>query len=146
MAPQKKTNKSTKNSSRRSHDSGASRELILKDGTEEQEYAEILRPFGCNRFALRCFDGIDRQGMVRGRMNKKCFVRTGDIVLVSVRPFEDKTADIIHKFTDDEVRRLRSLRELPESAGGARADDHEAADEDVILFGEEDETSLEANL
>ena len=37
----------------------------------------------------------------------------GDIVLVSLREFEmDKTADIIHKYTNDEAKSLQSYGEL----------------------------------
>jgi hypothetical protein len=79
-------------------------------------------------------------------MNKKCFIRTGDIVLVSVRPFEDKIADIIHKFGDDEVRSLRALRELPESRsceGGANPQNRHDRDDGDVLFGDADEDTLE---
>jgi translation initiation factor 1A len=144
--PQKKTNKSGKNAkcNRGLSGGGVTRELLFKE--DEQEYAEVLRPFGCNRFSLRCFDGLDRQGLIRGRMNKKCFIRTGDIVLVSVRPFEDKIADIIHKFGDDEVRSLRALRELPESRsceGGANPQNRHDRDDGDVLFGDADEDTLE---
>ena len=40
----------------------------------------------------------------------------GDIVLISLRGFDQATADIIHKYTADEARKLISYGELPASA------------------------------
>ena len=39
----------------------------------------------------------------------------GDIILVSLREFEDDVADIIHKYYRGEARSLVALKEIPES-------------------------------
>ena len=45
----------------------------------------------------------------------KVWIRGGDIVLVSLREFQDGVADIIHKYYRGEARSLVALKEIPES-------------------------------
>ena len=40
---------------------------------------------------------------------------TGDIILVSLREYQDDKGDVILKYTADEARQLKSVGELPES-------------------------------
>ena len=40
-------------------------------------------------------------------------MRVGDVVIVSLRDFQDSKADVIHKYTDNEVRNLRIYGEIP---------------------------------
>mmetsp|Transcript_25085 Transcript_25085/g.65419 ORF Transcript_25085/g.65419 Transcript_25085/m.65419 type:complete len:198 (-) Transcript_25085:173-766(-) len=138
--PQKKTNKNGKNAKSKGKRDGAAREFVMKDDSGEQEYAEVIKPYGCNRFHLRCQDGVDRTGHVRGRM--KTYIRPNDIVLVTIRPFgSGKEADIVMKYTDAEVGKLASLRKLhgiggqSAAAGPARPGDDN--DDFEICFGEE---------
>merc|ERR1712190_492282 len=45
---------------------------------------------------------------------QKVWVNQGDIVLVSLRDFQDEKGDIIVKYTADEARNLKTYNELPE--------------------------------
>ena len=45
----------------------------------------------------------------------KVWIRDGDIVLLSLREFQDDVADIIHKYYQGEARSLVHLKEIPES-------------------------------
>lgn len=78
-----------------------------------QEYGQVLRVLGDMRFDVRCFDGKVRQCKVRGKMRKRVWTKIGDVVLVSLRDFQDAKADVIHKYTDNEVRNLRIYGEIP---------------------------------
>ena len=40
---------------------------------------------------------------------------TGDIILVSLREYQDDKGDVILKYSSDEARQLKSVGELPES-------------------------------
>merc|ERR1712167_151928 len=60
---------------------GDKRELIFKE--EGQEYGQVLRMLGNGRLEAYCFDGTKRLCHIRGKMRKKVWVCTGDIVLVS---------------------------------------------------------------
>ena len=45
-------------------------------------------------------------------MRKKIWISKNDIVLVSLREFQDDKADIIYKYDNSEVRKLKILDEL----------------------------------
>jgi len=44
-------------------------------------------------------------------------VQEGDIILVSLRDYQDEVADIIHKYYRGEARTLTVLEEIPKSGG-----------------------------
>jgi translation initiation factor 1A len=62
-----------------------------------------------------CFDGVSRLCQIRGQMRKRVWITVGDIVLVSLREFQDSKADIIWKYTPDEARSLKAYGEIPAS-------------------------------
>jgi translation initiation factor 1A len=49
-------------------------------------------------------------------MRKKVWINQGDIILLSLRDFQDNKGDVILKYTADEARTLKSYGELPEHA------------------------------
>ena len=64
------------------------RELVFKEeGT--QEYALVTRMLGNGRCECNCFDGKTRLGHIRGSMRKKVWINKDDIILVSLREFQD---------------------------------------------------------
>ena len=90
------------------------RDLLFKEA--DQEYAQVLKMLGNGRCQCYCYDGTSRLGHIRGNMRKKVWVSTGDIILVSLRDFQDEKCDIIHKYNADESRNLKDYGELPETA------------------------------
>ncbi|CAF2095624.1 unnamed protein product [Brassica napus] len=89
------------------------REIIFKE--DGQEYAIVLRMCGNGRCEAKCIDGITRMCHIRGKMHKKVWISAGDVILVGLRMDmdNDTKADIIHKYTPDEARFLKSCDELP---------------------------------
>eukprot|EP01055_Gregarina_sp_Pseudo9_P003121 Gregarina_sp_Pseudo_9__3120@NODE_3312_length_683_cov_55_689441_g3024_i0_p1_GENE_NODE_3312_length_683_cov_55_689441_g3024_i0NODE_3312_length_683_cov_55_689441_g3024_i0_p1_ORF_typecomplete_len149_score19_78eIF1a/PF01176_19/4_9e28RsgA_N/PF16745_5/3_9e03RsgA_N/PF16745_5/0_39RsgA_N/PF16745_5/3_1e02_NODE_3312_length_683_cov_55_689441_g3024_i0127573 len=109
-----KKGKGGKNRRRGKNDAfGDKRELIVKE--PEQEYAQVLKMLGNGRVEAQCVDGSKRLCHIRGKMRKKVWINAGDVVLVSLREYQDEKADIIHKYNPDEVRTLRNMREIPEA-------------------------------
>lgn len=51
---------------------------------------------------------------VRGSMRKRAYVNVNDLVLVSLRDFQDDKADIIYKYENYELQDLKSKKELPD--------------------------------
>ena len=72
--------KGGKNRRRGKNDSEDKRELIFKE--DGQEYAQVLRMLGNGRLEVR-IDGVKRLCHIRGKMRKKVWVNTSDIVLLS---------------------------------------------------------------
>lgn len=92
-------------------DFGSTKELLIKE--DQQEYALIMKILGSERFECKCFDGQTRLGHVRGKMKKKVWITVGNYVLISLRDYQDSKCDIFHRYSDDEVRKLRNMGELP---------------------------------
>ena len=96
------------------------RDLVQKDASQGQEYAQIQSKLGDCRFKLTCYDGIERIarlcGGMRYNMRKKARLDVGNIVLISIRDFDEAKADIIHKYTDEEARKLLNLGAIPATA------------------------------
>lgn len=93
---------------------------------------------GNGRIEAKCQDGETRLAQIRGKMRKKvnschCILSTilafrenrftgltylqvwimaGDIILLSLREFEDGKADVIVRYTPDEARNLKTYGEL----------------------------------
>lgn len=86
------------------------KKLITKE--ELETYGQVLNPLGNNRMLVKCFDGKERICTIRGSMRKKIWISKNDIVLVSLREFQDDKADIIYKYDNSEVRKLKILDEL----------------------------------
>lgn len=89
------------------------------------EYAQVLKMLGNGRLEAQCFDGEKRLAHIRGKLRKKVrqcqtwgaawalnqpfaphqvWINTGDIILLSLRDFQDEKADVIQKYTADEAR------------------------------------------
>ena len=101
------------------------RELVFRE--DGQEYAQVTKMLGNGRLEAQCFDGQKRLAHIRGKMRKKAsmyspvhvssfqrqnfqvWINQGDIVLLSLREFQDDKADVIVKYTADEARNCKLL-------------------------------------
>ncbi|KAI3397337.1 hypothetical protein diail_10995 [Diaporthe ilicicola] len=90
------------------------RELTFKE--DGQEYAQVVKMLGNGRLEAQCFDGTRRLGNIRGKLRKKVWINQGDIILLSLRDYQDDKGDVILKYTADEARSLKAYGELPETA------------------------------
>ena len=86
-------------------------ELLFRE--DQQQYAIVTKLLGDSRISLKCYDEINRIGLIRGTMKKRVWISVGDLVLVTLREFEDQKCDIIHKYNQDEARILQAMGELP---------------------------------
>lgn len=91
----------------------AEKTLRLKE--EGQEYAQIKKCNGNCRFDVLCFDGKERKAIMCGKMRKKKFVRANDIVLVSIREWQDSICDIIDNYDVNLARKLKDKGLVPKS-------------------------------
>uniref|UniRef100_A0A7S1FBP3 Eukaryotic translation initiation factor 4C n=1 Tax=Noctiluca scintillans TaxID=2966 RepID=A0A7S1FBP3_NOCSC len=108
------------------------RELVFKE--PEQEYGQVQSMLGNGRCLVNCMDGVQRLCHIRGKMRKKVWVNQGDIVLVSLRDFQDEKADIILKYSSEEARNLKAYKELSE---GVRINETDIVDGDLSSDGVE---------
>lgn len=127
-----------KNKRAKTNQEFAKRELVFKE--DGQEYGQVLKMLGNGRCDVQCFDGTKRLCHICGKMRKRVWVMVGDIVLVSLRDFQDEKGDIILKYNSDEAKNLKQYGELPENTKinetDLTGDDDE---EDDIEFNENTE-------
>ena len=128
-------NKKRKNES---EDKFNQRELITKD--DGQEYAQVIKLLGNSRMEVKCFDGTNRLCHIRGTLKKKkIWILINDIILVSVREFEDNKCDALIKYNADEVKKLKKLGEIPDNVKTNEGEgDEEEKDIGVDFRGEDD--------
>jgi len=87
--------------------------LLLKE--DGQEYAVAEKMLGSGRIKATCADGKERIAIIRGTMRKRVWIQQGNLVLVGLRGFQDNKADVIHKYNDDEVRKLKKMGEIADT-------------------------------
>ncbi|CAJ0603513.1 unnamed protein product [Cylicocyclus nassatus] len=119
------------------------RELDTKD--VGQEYGQVSKMLGNGRVLAFCFDGKQRVCHIRGKLRKKVWINTGDIILVGLRDYQDDKGDVILKYTPDEARRLKEKNELPEHAKINENDEQEEGEIEFRDLGAEsgDEEGVE---
>jgi translation initiation factor 1A len=70
--------------------------------------AELL--MGANRTRVRCYGGITRMGRIRGRIQKKVWIRDRNSLFIIPWDFQDGNCDIIHRYTGPQVEWLGRTR------------------------------------
>lgn len=74
-------------------------EPICYERLEGQMFGRIIKVLGNCNLLVYCNDGRERICHIRGNMRKKVWMSVGDIVLISIRNFNDKdNIDNISKF------------------------------------------------
>ncbi len=86
----------------------------FKDENESQEYAQITKALGNCRFEVLCFDGKNRLATMCGKMRKRVFVNQNDLILVSLRDWQDSKCDIIDKYSENDVQKLKQGGHIPD--------------------------------
>lgn len=95
---------------------------LIKRGGNNEEYAIIQKALGNCRFTVLCTNHKNKSGKdddntkqriahIRGSL-KRVRMHVDDLVLVSVRPYQDDKCDIVHKYFDFEVEKLKRQGEL----------------------------------
>ena len=101
-----------KKGANRTRDKGViSRELIFKE--YGQDYAIVTRVLGNCRFITRSYvDNKSRLSIMRKAIRKKGWIRSNDVVLISIRDFQDSKCDIIHLYRREEAQKLVHFEEI----------------------------------
>eukprot|EP00049_Salpingoeca_infusionum_P017660 m.353939 g.353939 ORF g.353939 m.353939 type:complete len:180 (+) comp16868_c0_seq1:453-992(+) len=135
-------NKGKGGNKRRRGKSAAPQTRALEFKEDGQEYGQVIKVLGNGHMLLRCFDGVERNGRIRGKMMKRMWVRLSDIVLVGLRDYQDSQCDIIHKYNDDEARMLVKNGQIP---AHAIQDEKDKADNGPggIIFEDDSEEEAE---
>jgi len=85
------------------------RDMIYK--TSDQEYGIVQKLLGDMRCLVLLPDKTEKNCKICGSFKRRVWINIGDIVLISIRSFEDK-GDIIYKYTPEEGEYLKTIGEL----------------------------------
>ena len=87
--------------------------LEIPESTET--IGQVTKVKGNGRFDIRCIDGVERSGILRGTMRKRVWVNRLDLLLVEPWTFEtdNSKCSILHKYRDDEFEKLKKLGHIP---------------------------------
>jgi translation initiation factor 1A len=86
------------------------REIRFREDYED--YGLVEKMLGDCRADVLCSDGTNRICHIRGKFRKRVWIAAGDLVLISLREFEDEKADIVYKYNPDEAVVLRQNGEV----------------------------------
>lgn len=103
------SNKRRKNTKNKKHKEHVRRPLIFPDDIG-QIYGRITNVLGSRYFDVICLDKKIRRCRVR---SKRLRISLDDVIIVSLREYDDKNGDIIYKYDLNEIRELKSLGNLP---------------------------------
>ncbi len=112
-----------------------SRQLVLKE--KGQDYAKTIQLLGNSRLRVRCNDGKECLCIIPGSMRKRQWIAKDDIILISIRGFQEDKVDVIYVYKPPEVRKLQKQghlsKELIDEAG------FNSNSEDEIIWEDDDE-------
>lgn len=110
---------------------------VLRVKEDGQEYARVTRCKGNCRFDVSCCDGKDRAAILCGAMRKRKFINQGQIVLVSLRDFQDDICDIIDSYDENQSRKLKENGGIPPAFSIEEENMFTGDTEDTIDFSNE---------
>jgi translation initiation factor 1A len=108
-----------------------------EDGTD---YAFVIDALGNGRLKVFCFeDKQTRIAHIRGSMYKKVWIVKDDVILISLRSYEDKKCDVIYKYDQDDIKFLTRLEHIDKNyINVAKGDVSELLvtdnNDDIIVF------------
>ncbi len=79
--------------------------LPKKKNREQFAYADLM--MGANHIRVRCQDGVERMGRIKGKIKKRAWIREGDIVIVVPWSFQDSKCDILYRYLPPQAEWLR---------------------------------------
>mgnify|MGYP003653436249 CR=1 FL=1 len=118
------------------------RSLEFKD--DMQEYAKIKKSLGDRRLIVTLPDSTEKMAIIPGRFRKRCWMKIGDIILISFREFQKEKIDVCYKYDADEARLLLEYNEIPPFFAGVGTGEESKGDED-LGFDFEDDKAVELN-
>ena len=81
------------------------KDLPLADN-ENSMYGRVEKLLGSCRMTVLCSDGKERLAHIRGSLQRRCWISVGDIVLLSLRSFQEDKVDIMYRYKPNEVSTL----------------------------------------
>jgi len=85
----------------------ANRASDLRMPDDDEVFAVVTEMLGANRIVVGCMDGVERTARIPGRMQKRVWIREGDVVLVSPWDWQEEKADVEWRYDKADADRLK---------------------------------------
>lgn len=116
------------------------RTILWKD--DDHEYGLVKKVLGGSRFLIRL--NLQEKEVVgrlcgklkKGSVKKSNWVTINTWVLVGLRDYQDSTVDIVHVYTDSEVRRMKKDGTLVDIEETSQDKDVNLSQDDSWIFDE----------
>ena len=86
-------------------------EEVIRVRIPQKRKKEVLgvvdKMLGGRRVIVQCVDGVERMGRIPGRLKRRQWVASGDIVIIVPWEFQDEKGDIVHRYTRPQAEWLR---------------------------------------
>jgi translation initiation factor 1A len=119
---------------------GLKRALIYKENMEE--YAQAIKMLGDRRILIMLPDKSESMAIIPGKFRKRCWIKVGDVIIISRREYQDNKLDVIHKYSDCETRNLAKEKEIPEFFLESSIPD-KINDDENLLWEDSDDDDVE---
>jgi len=89
--------------------------VYLPSRKRGEMFAVADQLLGASRIKVNCEDGKSRMGRIPGKIRKRMWIRSGDLLVVKLWPFQEEKADIVYRYTKTQANYLSRRRMLPSS-------------------------------
>jgi translation initiation factor 1A len=72
-----------------------------------EQFAMAGLMMGANHIRVRCGDGVERMGRIKGKIKKRAWIREGDILIIVPWSFQDEKCDISYRYLPPQAEWLR---------------------------------------
>jgi translation initiation factor 1A len=79
----------------------------------DQIYALVKNKQGGTRLSVLCSDNKMRSAIIKGNMYKKVWINQQDVLLCDLFDDQPETCYVLHKYSLNEARQLKKLKEIP---------------------------------
>jgi translation initiation factor 1A len=88
--------------------------MVYKEADEE--YAKVVKMLGNGRLYALLGDGTEKLCIIPGKMKKKkMWIKPDDIILITIRSYQESKSDVIYLYPPSQVNILKSNNHLPKN-------------------------------
>ncbi len=79
----------------------------LPNKKEFEVFAIAIQLLGANQIKAKCADGVERICRIPGKLRKKVWVRTNDLIVVKIWDFQPSKGDVVWRYLPNQTDYLR---------------------------------------
>lgn len=81
--------------------------LRLPRKDEFEIFGIAIQLMGANQIKAKCIDGVERTCRIPGKLRKKVWVRTNDLIIVKVWDFQPSKGDVVWRYLPNQTEQIR---------------------------------------